>query len=161
MQPVQVLRIMRKIGVHLEDELIVVFHRPFEPVDIRRSQPQLALTLLEEKLPGVFLLELPDDRTSPVRRTVIDHQHVKTLAQLENSLQDIGDVLFFVVRRYDDDLFQLVLYNCIRCIRDKTQSYDFSGALLRNYPFFNIVLLKISVSFCLVCRGKSPFIIQS
>ena len=34
---VQVLRVMREIGVHLEDELVVVPHRLFKTMDIGRS----------------------------------------------------------------------------------------------------------------------------
>jgi len=40
---------------------------------------------------------------------VIDHQYMKTLVELENGLEDIGNIFPFVVSRYDNDLFQLAI----------------------------------------------------
>jgi hypothetical protein len=95
-------------------------------------------------MPG---LKIPDDLRRAVRGTVIDHQYMKILTELKDRFQDDRDIFFFVIGRYDDDLFQLPDYVDVK--------------LSFFQPFFNMVLLKISVSFCLVCKGKSPFIIQS
>ena len=51
-------------------------------------------------------LKVPYNLSCTIRGTVIDYQYMKTFLQRENSLNDIGDVLFFVVSRYYDDFFQ-------------------------------------------------------
>ena len=123
-------------------------------MDICCTKPQFALAFFEEKLPGISCLEIPDDPRGTIRRAVIDHNNMIPLPQSKNSLQDISYIFFFVIRRYDDDLFQNGLYMYV-------QNYNFYAPYPLSQPFFNIALLNISVSFCLVCRGKSPFIIQS
>lgn len=109
-QPDQVLGIMREIGIHFEDERVIISDRPLESVDICRTQPQFTLTFLQEQLTGIFSLHLPDDCRRSIRGTIIDDQYMKTLAQLENSFQDCGDIFALVIGRYYDDLFQLPDY---------------------------------------------------
>ena len=101
---------MGEIGIHLEYELVMVEDSPLKAMDIRRPQPQLALPLFQEELAGILLLELPDNIGRPIRAAVIDHQHMIPLSQLKNGFQDLDNILLFVVRRYNDDLFQMA-YN--------------------------------------------------
>jgi len=109
---------MGEIGIHLEYKLVMVENSPFKAMDIRRSQSQLALPLFQEELAGIFLLELPDNIGCPIRATIIDHQHMIPLSQLKNGFQDLDNILLFVVRRYDDDLFQMAYnYRFIMCRR--------------------------------------------
>ena len=103
---------MGKVGIHFENKLVVFADRPFEPMNIGRAKPQFALTLLEEKLTGIFQLKPPDNPGRAVWRTVIDHQDMIPLPQLKYGLEDNGNIFLFVIRRYDDDLFQMA-YICV------------------------------------------------
>jgi hypothetical protein len=103
---------MGEIGIHLENELVMVEDSPFKAMDIRRTQPQLALPLFDEELAGVFLLELPNDIGCPVRAAIIDYQHMIPLPKLKDGFQDLDNIFLFVIRGYDDDLFQMA-YNYI------------------------------------------------
>ena len=106
-KPLQIFWIMGKIRIHFEDERIVIADSPLETMDIRRAKPQFPLPLFQEKLPRILQLQLPDDTGRAIGRTVIDYQDMIPLSQLKNGFQDIGNILPFVIRRYDDDLFQM------------------------------------------------------
>jgi hypothetical protein len=76
-------------------------------MDIRRTQTQLAMPFLDEQAVRIPRLEVPDDLRRAIRRAVVYNQNMKTLVQSKNSLKNIGNILLFVVSRYDDDLFQM------------------------------------------------------
>ncbi len=117
---------MRKIRIHFENEVIVVADRPFEPMDISRAEPQFPLTLFQEKLTGISHLKLSDNTGRTIGRTVIDHQDMIPLPQLKDRFQDSGNIFFFVIRRYDDDLFQMAYTDkCLYKAPCNTQKYNF------------------------------------
>jgi hypothetical protein len=123
---------MGEIGIHLENELIMVEDSPFKAMDIRRSQSQLALPLFQEELAGIFLLELPDNIRRPVRENYHRSPAHDTLSQLKNGFQDLDNILLFVVRRYDDDLFQMAII----CFEDKIQKLQLLAPSPAFSPFF-------------------------
>jgi hypothetical protein len=53
------------------------------------------------------MLKPSNDITRAIGRTVVNNKNVETLIEIENCFNDAGNVFFFVVSRYDGDLFQL------------------------------------------------------
>ena len=98
---------MGKVRIHLKDVLIIVANSPFKPMDIGRTQPLFTLTHFQKESAGILCLQLPDDVRSAIRGAIVDYQYMKTLIQQKNCFHDVGNVVLFVVRRYDDYLFQI------------------------------------------------------
>lgn len=85
---------------------------------------------------------------------------MKPFAKAKNGMQNIADILFLVVSGYDDEFLHWQEDECtilsfrglLKLINGKNPDQFFLSSIVR---------VNISVSFCLVCCGKSPFIIQS
>ena len=79
-QPRHVVRVVREVAVHLEDQLRALRERVCEAGDVRRAEAFLPLPVQdvdEAELRGQLVGEL----TRPVRRVVVDHEHAVALAQ--------------------------------------------------------------------------------
>ena len=93
---------MRKIGVHLEDELVTTLQRPSETMYISRAEALLSAPLFDEQLPRILLLQTFDDRTRAIRRAVVNNKDMEPLLLRKDRLDHARDVVFFVVCGYDN-----------------------------------------------------------
>jgi hypothetical protein len=87
---------MGKVGVHLENIIVAALHGPFESVDIGSAEPLLTLALNKENCIVKTGLQLFDDFSRAIRRTIINYQHMKVLVQVIDRLEDDPDVFLFV-----------------------------------------------------------------
>ena len=94
---------MREVGIHLEDEVILVLDSPFETSDIRGSKTLFSGTFNEEEFPLESRLdESFNDVGSAVGRAVVDDQNMELQRQLHDHFDDVFDVFFLVVSRNDN-----------------------------------------------------------
>ena len=102
----QVLRIVAKVGVHLEDIVRLMLDSPLKTSDIGSTQALFAFPLDEVDAAFVLALHhLLDDVGSAVGRTVVNDQYLKQNRQFHHSCDDGLDVLFLVVSRNNDQSF--------------------------------------------------------
>ena len=93
---------MREVGIHLEDVCIALSCCPLEPMNVRGAEPELSLSLFDEELPGIMILQFLDYGSSTIRRIIVDHKYMETFIELKNSLKNTADILPFIVGWYDD-----------------------------------------------------------
>ena len=98
---------MGEVRIHFKNILIALLNGPFKPMNIGRPQTQLTFSFFQKKCTRIFFLKPTNNIRSPVRRTVINDEYVKTLIQGKNSLQDGGNIFLLIVGWYDRYLFQL------------------------------------------------------
>ena len=99
---------MREVGVHLDDVVIAMLQRPFEPGNVGGAEAQLASALHQMHTLGVLANEFAHDGGSAVGRTVVNHKHVElVLGDFEHSLGDGTDVFLLVISGYDNDAIAL------------------------------------------------------
>ena len=94
--------VVRKIGIHLEDERILARERPLEARQIGSPEPHLFCTVQRVHARirnGDFI----DDGASAIRRSVIDDQHAEPRVLRQHRLNDTRDIFALVVRRNDDE----------------------------------------------------------
>src|SRR5947207_12096921 len=107
-QPRKVIRIMRKVCIHFKNELVFPGKRPLKSVDIGRSQALLSSSLVYEQLSWKSWLEVLHHLRSAIGRTVINNDYVKVFLQIENCMQNGGNILSLIIRWYDNKL----LHSC-------------------------------------------------
>ena len=95
----QVFRIVRKIGIHLEDVLIAASQRPFKAKNISSAKAELAGALCKMYLFGEYCLKLFYNIGSTVRRTVIYDEYMKVPCEGDHFPDDLLGIFFLVVSR--------------------------------------------------------------
>ena len=96
---------MAEIGVHLENVAVAgrIGQAYLEALDVGGAEAELSGTLMELYTTGKFFLQTADGFGSAVRRTVVDHKHVKLIVAERHHGADYGvDVLDLLVGGYDD-----------------------------------------------------------
>lgn len=94
--------IVGEIGVHLEKHVVPAFEAPPEAVEISGAEPELAAAV-KHMNPLAALCEPVGDVARPIRRSVVNHEHVQTLILLENQRDETREIVPFVEGRYDDE----------------------------------------------------------
>ena len=95
---------MRKIGVHFKNIAVPFVDGPFEAVDVSGSESQLPPSLFQENGLAEPGLQLPYDLRRSIGRSVVDHQNMKILLQVMHRLQDLFNILPFVICWNNDEL---------------------------------------------------------
>ena len=85
--------------------------------------------------PGKLALEAFDDVGRAVGRAVVDDQYVEGLLQAEDDAEDVFDVLFFVVRRDDDDAVRFHTGYCLSGV--STAAHEVGGRNVCPVFFFD------------------------
>ena len=101
MQTDKVVRVMREVSIHLRDILIVTLQSPFETVDISGAQPELPLSLLNEKPVGKFLHETFHYVSRAVRAVILNDQYIESHRKIVDISYDFFDILLLVICRDD------------------------------------------------------------
>src|SRR5687768_9113616 len=94
--------IVGEVRVHLEDELVAVIYRPVEPGDIRGPEAQFAGPM-DDVDPRVGGRELVGKRSGPVRRAVVDDEHLESRVLSQYLRHDRGEIVALVVGRDNDE----------------------------------------------------------
>ena len=81
---------------------------PFETTDVGGTETEFAGTFYHEQTFGELLLQLFDNGSSPIGRTVFDDEYMEYFFQPEYGADDIFDVLFLVIRGDDNDAVALL-----------------------------------------------------
>ena len=112
---------MRKVGIHLEDILIVVLmrQRPLESFYICRAEPEFSGALLDEKLSFKLRRDKSlHDVRSAVRAAVVDNKDVERLLKREYSTYNLLYILLLIIRwnyyytvAWSHDVMCLFLYS--------------------------------------------------
>jgi hypothetical protein len=101
-KPFQIVRVVREVGVHLEEVFIPPLQAPFETMYISGTQTEFAHPLLEEESAGVIALQPANRVGGPVGRSVVDHENVVAGLHAEDVFHDGRDVVQLVVGGYYD-----------------------------------------------------------
>ena len=96
------LRVMRKITVHLEDEFVIFFQRPFESGDVGAAQAVFFRAVQDVDL-RMLRGEFVGDFARAVRRIIVHHQHVHAGRQRQKFLRHAREIFPFIVGRHDDE----------------------------------------------------------
>ena len=99
----EVVRIVREIGIHLEDVVIAVVQGPFEAGQVGRAQPLLPTPFKQVQPLREFRLQPFHDAGRPVGRAVVDDEDLEIPGQGKHLPRNGFDVLLLVVSRDDDD----------------------------------------------------------
>ena len=99
----EVVRIVREIGIHLEDVVIAVVQGPFESGQIGRAQSLFPAPFKQVQPLRELRLKPFDDDGRPVGGTVVDDEDLEISGEGEHLPGDGFDVLLLVVSRDDDD----------------------------------------------------------
>ena len=102
MQTLQVIGIVREVGIHLENILIVAFQGPLETCDICRAQSQFSSPLNHEKTVSELVHQRLHDVGSAIWAIVVDNQDIESHGQVEHVANDLLDVLLFFIGGDDD-----------------------------------------------------------
>ena len=121
----QIVGVVRKVAVHLADEVEAAAQPPLETGQVGRAEPLLAAPLDEVQPLGELLLTAPHDGGRAVGRAVVDDQQLEGLAQREDLVNHCGDVLPLVVGRYDNQ-FAHGLCGVFRVMRPRRFDRDFT-----------------------------------
>ena len=95
--------IVREVGVHLEDVLVIALERPAEAGDVGGAQAHLPAPAGGGERASSAAMMLVDDLPRPVRRAVVDDQHVERRILREDRRNQAGNVVAFVVGRDDHE----------------------------------------------------------
>ena len=134
-EPKQVLGVVAEVGVHLKNEVVAVLDGPLKTADVGRAEALLAAAFDQMQPPGELALEAFDDVGRAVGRAVVDDQYVEGLLQAEDDAEDVFDVLFFVVRRDDDDAVRFHTGYCLSGV--STAAHEVGG---RNVALFSSLI---------------------
>src|SRR5712671_5281153 len=95
------LRIVRKIGVHLEHQVVLSLEGPSKPGDVRGSKTKLRRPVNDVN-GGVVGRDAVDDRPSSVGRSVVHYQDFERWILRENRGDQSCNIEALVVGRDDD-----------------------------------------------------------
>ena len=100
----KVLGVMTEVGIHFKDVVILVFQRPLEASDVGSSQSEFAATFNEVQsvLEGITAYEILDNGGCSIGRIVIQYQNVESVLQSHDGMDDVANILLFVVGRNND-----------------------------------------------------------
>ena len=102
LQLVQFIHRMGKVGIHLNDVIIVLFKSPLETSDIGRSQALLAGTLEDVNALGLHGNHRVHDSAGAVGGIIVNDEHIKlVLSDIEHGFDNGSDVLLLVISRND------------------------------------------------------------
>ena len=93
--------VMGEIGIHFKDKSISFVNGPLEAIDIRGSQPLFALPDFQEKFIWIFMLQITNDVSRSIRRTIIYDENMVILFKRKYGLQNGCYIFLFVVGWYD------------------------------------------------------------
>ena len=85
-----------------------MLYSPLETADIGCAKTQLTRTLNHEEALGKLLLQCFYDGCSAIRRTILDDENVECLLQAKYGSDNVLDVFFLVIRRYDNDAIAIL-----------------------------------------------------
>ena len=97
----QVLGIVAEIGIHLYDIVIPLRKPPLEAHYVGCPESQLALAFKQVQPAMMRLLPFFYYLRRAIGRIVINYKNVETIFQPEHGLDDIGDIFFFIIGRYN------------------------------------------------------------
>ena len=93
----QVLRVVREVGIHFEDVVVLMLNSPFESAYICSAETLFAGTLYEEEFVfELFLLQTLNYVSCAVRRAVVDDEHVELNRQFLYGANNRFDILLLV-----------------------------------------------------------------
>src|ERR1041384_7538307 len=98
----KIIGIVRKVCIHFKNELVSPGQSPLKSMDIRGSQSLLSSSLLYEKLSGKFCLEIFNNLGGAIGRSVVNNDYVKIFLQIEDGMQNSGNIFSFIKSRYDN-----------------------------------------------------------
>ncbi len=98
----QVARVVREVGVHLEDQVVVPLEGPAEAIEIGAPEAELARPVHHVD-PFVPLGDAVGEGAGAVRGGVVDHQDVRVREDLEDSVEEGRQIVSLVVGRGDDE----------------------------------------------------------
>ena len=105
----QVGRVVREVGVHLEDVVIAVIERPLESCDVGGAEAQLAAALHDEEAVGKLRVdEMMHYLGCSVGASVVDDEDVEALLEGEDGAYNLLDVFLFVICGDDYDAVAFV-----------------------------------------------------
>ena len=96
---------MRKVRVHLNDDISAVCQRVFEALDVRRAEAELGAALKQADAARVFGNELLREGAGAVGRAIVDDQDVDGKRQSPEGLGHLAHVVRLVVGGDDDSDF--------------------------------------------------------
>ncbi len=96
-----VARIMGKIGIHFEDELVAPFKCPFKTGDVGPAQSLFSLSV-EDVDSGIRRGHFVEQLAGPVGGVVVNEQNVRFGTMAENGPSYIPDIFLFVIG-WDDN----------------------------------------------------------
>ena len=102
MKACQVVGIVREVGIHFEDILIVAFQGPLEARDVGCAQSQFSSPLNHEKTVSELIHQRLHDVSGAVRAIIVYNQDIKSHRQVEHVANDFLNVLLFLVGGNDD-----------------------------------------------------------
>ena len=88
---------MRKIGVHLENVVILPVDGPVKTMNVSCSEPKLALALFHEQRAGKFFHETGNDIRSAIRRIIFNDQDVKVFGQRKYLTYDRFNIFLLII----------------------------------------------------------------
>src|SRR5262249_13152932 len=97
----QVPRIMREVGVHFKQDVVLPLQSPSEAGEIRGAQAHL-LRSPKNVDPRVHRDDLLDDGCRSIWRTVVDDEDLEPAISAQDRLDQTRDVLALIVRGNDD-----------------------------------------------------------
>jgi hypothetical protein len=98
----QIAGIMRKICIHLQEQVVPAFEPPAEPGDVGRAEPELARPV-DDVDPGILRDHPVDDVAGAVGRAVVDEEDGDLRDHGEDGGGDRRRVVALVVGRDDDE----------------------------------------------------------
>lgn len=95
-------RIVGKVGVHLEDNVVAFGETPLKTLHIGRSDAALA-GAVHDLDPWIVRGEPIGDITRAIRGCIVDHKHMRLGDPAKHGLHEVLEVLAFVVGGRDDE----------------------------------------------------------
>ena len=120
-QAKQIVGIVGKVGIHLEDVIVAMVQGPAEAGQIGGSESLFSAPLDQVEAVRELRLKPFHDAGRPVGGAVVDDKDVELADEGEHLPADGFNVLLFVVGRDDDDLFVHISWVLARKLRKKNR----------------------------------------
>lgn len=146
--------IMREVGIHLDDKLIVAFQSPLESVDIGCAQTEFAASALQIDASGVLTHLSAHGIGRAVRRPVINYEKIESVRELHDGIDHFLDILNFIVGRYDN---KRITHKYLSLGRKRKGEGFYRAIFVANIQK-NLQVSKDSIQAALIfcCRVSSP-----
>ena len=106
------LGVVAKVGIHLQDVVVVVLESPLEAGNVGCPQSLFTAAAEQEDPTRLLLRNLGNLGTGAVGRSIVHDEDVEGgIAQLQYRSRDGADILYLIIGRYDDQLTSHSLFS--------------------------------------------------